>query len=372
MAMMITLVLMIATLFCTSSSIAVDPAWFSDLDMNSPNYHKHLYCGTVARGATYLYETDKRADTEGFIDGVEQLIKINKSRPRNTSAIFTSIEIEWVRNQLWPIASFRGKGPEIKQSLIKMYWHLWRLDTVDNTTTPNLATILTDVKELRIIQTDKQAELLSSYLLDFPPSKDLKCETLRRDLLASVKNRRFFIPSYTSPENIEKAIKNGIEVFSKKLGLDEVSVYSIYVEVLILYLKQKPDDTQVVWKLEDALEIFAKRFKPSYFEKRSKGTKYQIGILIVIICNKFRYYGLSHRISRILDLTSSEVDLYENKSRFRALKNLPVLVEAADAIIGELQTMKYLLEFTKENKEWHWLCPEIDQVLAKYQKRVKV
>jgi hypothetical protein len=90
--------LMISSFFCTSTKIAVNVAWYSDLDNNSPYYLKHLYCGIVSRGATYLDETDNISDARGFLEGIEEIIRKSKSTTTASEAVFTTIEIESIKN----------------------------------------------------------------------------------------------------------------------------------------------------------------------------------------------------------------------------------------------------------------------------------
>jgi hypothetical protein len=347
--------LLISSFFSTSSAISVDVSWFTSLNKDSPDYGKHLYCGTVARGATYLNEKDTVADPLGVTDGVEEILELKDLK-------FTGVEIKWIQDQISLIGknNLFGRGPDIKPSLIKIYLNLWMHKTVDSSS-PNLATMLKHIESLKRIK-DDQATQYFAYLNDFHPSKDPLCEEFRQKLFSAVQNHRYFIPEFTLVKNIENAIKHGIKCFAEKKGIRELYVYSVYFHVAYLEYKINPNAVNRR-KFGFVLETLANKYKPTKFTDTLE--KLQIRILLDEICNKLqRIHGLNFlRIEIILKVHYQLGTQYYNPPN---LCYIPVLDEIAREIVFKIPPLEYLKKFIKEDKEWLMLCPGVEIILAKY------
>jgi hypothetical protein len=347
--------LLISSFFCTSSTISLDVSWFTSLNKDSPDYGKHLYCGTVARGATYLNEKDTVADPLGVIEGVKEILDLK----------FTGIEIKWIQDQIRLIGknTLFGRGPDIKPSLNKIYLNLWMHKTVDSSS-PNLATMLNRIKSMRRIK-DDQAVSYFAYLNDFPPSKDPICEEFRKKVFTAIQNLRYFVPNLTLRKNIESAIKHGIKSFADKKGIVSLNVYSVYLHLVIVNYKNIPNELNRL-KIKIVLEMLANKYK--YSRLTDTDYKDKVRILLGIICYKLETeFPINLREVRdIISKFPSEILYYYDSKRYTRVLKIPVLVNVTEDISWDPPKMGYLLGRINEDKEWLMLCPEVEIIFAKY------
>jgi hypothetical protein len=195
--------------FGYSSSIKTSEssAWISGLDPASADYVNHLYCGTVARGITYLTNNKQPVDRKGFEEGLAEIIRVYQSNSIHRP-ILNQIEVKLLNSQVMAVWKERGFKEAWKNRgrIYKLYKALFSMKTTRNRGI-SFALLLTDAKDKRELVHAEEIFQSHSFLKHVKEgSNDIECQLLVYNLQKSLKSREPANPADSDSEkNIQTA-----------------------------------------------------------------------------------------------------------------------------------------------------------------------
>jgi hypothetical protein len=197
------------------SSTKTQKSWVDQLDTNSTDYVNQLYCGTAARGVTYLTDDKKAVDSEGFEEGLAKIIQVYKSDSNHTP-ILNAIEVKWLRSQFVAIWKDRGikEAWKNREAFYKVYKVLFFMKKNSNREI-SFASLLTDAKDKRALV---HAISQSLSFLDHVKqgSTDTLCLALVADLEHSLRSQEFTTTKIDSKTDIQTVSTERADSFHPK------------------------------------------------------------------------------------------------------------------------------------------------------------
>jgi hypothetical protein len=189
------------------SSVKTQKSWVDEIVTVPSKYVNQLYCGTAARGITYLSDEDKKpVDSKGFAEGLAKIIAVYESN----TPILNKIEAKWLRSQVMAIWKERGIKEAWKNrgDIYKAYKVLLFMKKASNRVI-SFASLLTDAKDKRaLVHANEIAQSLTFLDEAEKGTSDSACLSLIGKLRASLASRQTSSTATASGKGVKSIFKN--------------------------------------------------------------------------------------------------------------------------------------------------------------------
>jgi hypothetical protein len=351
-------------------------SWIARLNPESDIYVSELYCGTVARGVSYLTDAREPVDIEGFRQGLTKIIHLYQIRQ---TPMLNKIEVKWLMGQLsyvWKADGlWKGRKPFFK------YYKALRLMQKTSDRSISYASLLADAKDHYRILNPKEKTQAIAFIQSESNVSDPLCQQLHKDLLKSIDNRSFIIPYYDSEKEIEAAINEGINYFSKKMKDREITVlgYYLYAQISqMMDLTSAKDSGIHNIRAEATFKMLVKQLSPVFFlgKKAMAIPRIVMGIL------KQRFFSSDSNISikftdyeatRIKNAIASQFFQSDNISNSSGSGRFKIFELIAAQVLG-MNTSHIMQSYPELFKDTDWinLCPDMKIVVGRLKKKLEV
>jgi hypothetical protein len=222
LVMCLLVLLLFAISVYSSIKTTESPSWISRLDPESDDYVNQLYCGTVARGITYLTDAKKPVDSEGFEEGLAKIIKVYESDSKRRP-ILNGVELKWLRSQFVAIWKERGIKATWKNrgNISKVYRVLLFMKKISNKEI-SFASLLADAKDKKVwVRAEEISHSLSFLDHAKQETSDPACSSLIDKLKESLTSRQMRSTESAPGKGIKSWIKTLQNRHIIKKAIDE-------------------------------------------------------------------------------------------------------------------------------------------------------
>jgi hypothetical protein len=183
------LLLLFSCLVC--SSVKTQKSWVNKINSASSDYVNQLYCGTAARGVTYLSKDKKPVDSKGFEEGLAKIIAVYASNP-NHRPILNDVEVKWLRSQaidIWKHPGFKAAWKGLG-NIYKLNKQLFSMKRSSNRGI-SFASLLADAKDKRTLVREQEISQTVTFLNHVKNgASDHACLSLIEKLYESLTSRQ--------------------------------------------------------------------------------------------------------------------------------------------------------------------------------------
>jgi hypothetical protein len=340
---------------------------------DSNEYLDQLYCGTVARGVTYLNGKTQALDSNGSQQGLAEIVRVCNSN-KNHRPLLNKYELQWIvdqRDAMWSSLKLQNDW-RVRFDFYEMDKHLEYRNN-DFNRRVSIVSLLVDAKRKRRMLDIEEKRQSIAFIQSKLKFSDPACKGLLQDLLKSVESRSFIIPDYKYEWEIKAARNQGIEYFSVKMENRKVTVlgYYAYAQISQFLANGSPESFR---RAKIALRMLAKELSPSFLAGRTEkeeaaGPRIVIGVILK------KAFPIAEMTDGILKFTISELRKIQEviTSSSPALpfgsKKFKILEIIAAYLLGiDHPELKTTLTDLVADPDWKILCPDMESVIQRLQK----